>query len=279
MDPALFRSFRALAYEQAGIDLRDGKEALVLARVGKRLRALGLSSAAEYLSFLERDQSGDELVQFLDAISTNFTSFYREPEHFEHLRAHLEERLAAGADRLRIWCAASSSGEEPYTLAITLAETVAGRAVDWKLLATDISTQVLARARAGRYAKAQLAKVPPLFRDRYFARLGRAPGADEDEYEVRPELRERVSFARLNLVKPPFPMHGPLDAVFCRNVMIYFDRAGRQALVTEIERLLRPGGLLIVGHSETLNGIATSLRHVRPSEYRRPDGPSTGGTR
>lgn len=264
MDASLFRSFQALALEQAGISLREGKEALVEARIAKRLRALGLASAELYLEFLRRDRSGEELVQFLDAISTNFTSFYREPDHFEHLVAHLEERLAAGADRFRIWCAAASTGEEPYTLAITLAEALAGRELDWKILATDLSTRVLATAKAGRYQGRHLGPVPPRLRERYFHRVG------PDAFEAMPCLREPLTFARLNLAKPPFPMKGPFDAVFCRNVMIYFDRPGRQALVTEIERLLRPGGLLFIGHSETLNGLDTALRLIRPSEYFRP---------
>ena len=264
MDASLFRSFQALAYDQAGIALRDGKEALVEARIAKRLRALGLASAEEYLEYLGADAGGEELVQFLDAISTNFTSFYREPDHFEHLGAYLAERLAEGADRLRIWCAAASTGEEPYTLAITAAEALSGRDVDWKLLATDLSTRVLAAAKAGRYEARQVDRVPPRLRERYFRRAG------PDAFEAVPELKRPISFARLNLAKPPFPMRGPFDAVFCRNVMIYFDSPGRQALIAEIERLLRPGGLLFIGHSETLSGLDTGLRLVRPSEYRRP---------
>ncbi len=263
MDAALFHAFQAIAYDQAGIALRDGKEALVEARIGRRIRDLGLASAADYLEFLKADRGGDELVRFLDAISTNFTSFFREPDHFEHLREQLAERLEGNPERLRIWCAAASTGEEPYSLAITLAETLAGREIDWRILATDISTRVLAVAKAGRYQEKQLSRAPAALRKRWF-RPTETPGTEE----VHPALRERVHFARLNLAKPPYPMQGPFDAVFCRNVMIYFDTGVRQALITEIERLLAPGGLLCIGHSETLAGLRTSLRPIRPSEYR-----------
>lgn len=264
MDPSLFERFRAIAYEQAGIELRDGKESLVSARVAKRLRALGLETEKQYVEKLEAESDGEELVQFLDVISTNFTSFFREPEHFRQVQASVAGWLAEGQKRFRFWSAASSSGEEPYTLAMTLADSFAEVNVDWRILATDISTRVLALAQAGRYTQQQVQTVPQELARRYLRPLGNA------RVEVDRELAAKIVFARLNLSQPPFPMQGPLDIVLCRNVMIYFDTPVRQRLVSEIERLLRPGGLLMVGHSETLNGLKTGLSVVRPSVYRKP---------
>lgn len=265
MNPALFERFRAIAYQQAGIELREGKESLVSARVAKRLRALGLESEEHYLERLEADVSGEELVQFLDVISTNFTSFFREPEHFTKVASTVNAWLASGQQRFRFWSAASSSGEEPYTLAMILAEAFAGREVDWRVLATDISTRVLAMAKERTYTAQQVKTVPPALASTYLEPAGAG------RVRVSRELASRIMFARLNLSHPPFPMPGPLDVVMCRNVMIYFDKKVRQRLVSEIERLLRPGGLLMIGHSETLNGLNTGLTVVRPSIYRKPE--------
>lgn len=268
MTRAIYQAFRELAYAQAGIHLRDGKETLVAARIGRRVRLLGLSGPAEYLDWLRSDASGTELTRFIDAISTNFTSFFRERDHFDTLEQVARSALGRDQRRFRVWCAAASTGEEPYSIAMTLAEAFGGDAVDCKVLATDISTRALDAARAGRYTEAQLAPVPRNLRAKYFERTESSP-AGEPTFDVDPELRTSLVFKRLNLAKPPFPMSGPIDVVFCRNVMIYFDTPVRQGLITEIERLLRPGGVLIVGHSETLNGIRTKLTPQRPSVYRR----------
>ncbi len=271
MDTALFQRFADLVYEQAGITLRPGKEALVHARVAKRLRALSLPDEAEYLRFLEQDESGDELVHFLDAISTNFTSFFRESDHFENLRDHVQNRLAEGQNRLRIWCAAASSGEEPYSIAMTVHEVIEHRRVDFRMLATDISTKVLHKAMTGEYDASRLTSLTPQQMLKYFTRVDDGEGHEEKRYVVSPVLRDYIVFKRLNLSTPPFPMSGPMDVVFCRNVMIYFDNAVRQRLVAEIERLLAPGAILFVGHTETLTGINTGLRMVRPSVYWKPE--------
>ena len=271
IDSATFRALRELAYQQAGIAIRENKEALVSARVAKRVRSLGLAGPKEYLDYLRADGSGEEMIQFLDAISTNFTSFYRESDHFEILSEHVRRRLTRGRDRLRIWCAASSSGEEPYTLAMTVAQAAEGANVDWRILATDISVRVLEAASRGEYELSKLANVPKPLRARFFE-SAEGRGGGEAVLRVRPELRERLVFKRLNLARPPFPMAGQLDAVFCRNVMIYFDLEVRTRLILEIERLLLPCGLLAIGHAETLNGIPTSLKMLKPSVYRKADG-------
>jgi chemotaxis protein methyltransferase CheR len=269
MRPTVFRALRDLAYQQAGISLGEEKLALVSARVGKRLRALSLADEDDYLEYLRQDRTGAELVEFLDVISTNFTSFFREPPHFELLRQHIGARLESGQRSFRVWCAASSSGEEPYTLALVLSELFEGRGVDWKVLATDLSTRVLALAKLGRYTSTQLKTVPRDALQRYFAPTGQEQRGDR-VFEVSAELKRQVTFARLNLARPPYPMRGPFDAIFCRNVMIYFDGPVRQGLTREMERLAGHGALVVVGHAETLSGLDTRLELLSPSVYRAP---------
>jgi len=266
---SVFDALRKLAYDQAGIAIRENKETLVSARIAKRMRQFGFQTERQYLDYLRGDSSGQEMVQFLDAISTNFTSFFREPDHFQLLREEAEDWRRRGRSSIRMWCAASATGEEPYTLAMTLAESLDPHGVSWKLLASDISVGALRTAAAGIYERSRLDQVPPALRQKYFA-PGYREEPGEPTHRVTEMLRSRVMFKRLNLSTPPFPMRGDLDAVFCRNVMIYFDTAVRQRLVSEIERLLRPGGLLVVAHSETLNGIRSELQTVRPSVYRKP---------
>lgn len=272
MNPHMFRQFAEITYARAGIRLSEGKESLVSARIAKRIRALGLESDQEYLKYLQEDDSGEELVQFLDVISTNFTSFMREPEHFDLLATHLRARADEGRRELSIWSAASSTGEEPYSIAITALDALAGTSTKVRILATDISTRVLDAASRGAYDGARIDKLSKVQRTKYFERV-RTP-AGEESFVVRPEVRELLIFRRLNLAHPPFPMKGPFDAVFCRNVMIYFDAPVRQGLVREIERMLGPNNPLMIGHAETLTGIKTRLITVQPSVYRQPGTPA-----
>lgn len=260
----VFHRLRDLAYDHAGISIRGGKESLVEARIACRLRVLGLPDAEAYVRHIEHHLDGDEIVQFLNVISTNFTSFFRESDHFAFLSEQARVWLEQGRTRIRIWCAASSSGEEPYSLAMTL-DQVLGDRVDWKILATDISTRVLAQASAGSYRADRLTGVPARLAEHYFPL-----DAESGARIARPDLRARISFGRLNLARPPYPIHGPLDGVFCRNVMIYFDTATRQQVATEVERLLRPGAFLVIGHAESLAGIRTPLELVRASVLRKP---------
>src|SRR5664279_1405993 len=269
METSTFRRFCAIAYEKAGITLGDSKEALVEARVGKRMRALGIANEKEYLVLLEKDPSGEEIVQFLDVISTNHTSFFREPDHFEFMRSVLADWRREGMRKLRVWSAASSTGEEPYTIAFTIAdalESVDNAGVDWRILATDISTKVLAKAEAGVFADSKLTGLARGELNRFFER-----GPNKDEHTVRPEMRSKIAFRRLNLITPPYPMRGPFDIIFCRNVMIYFDQAVRQKVISGMERLLRPGGYLLIGHAEALSGVRTGLRMIRPSIFLQSD--------
>jgi chemotaxis protein methyltransferase CheR len=266
MERELFQKFSRIAYDKAGIQLADGKEALVSARIGKRLRTLGLPTAKLYYDYLVADETGEELVHFLDFISTNYTYFLREEEHFGWLAKEARRIADDGKRELRFWSAASSSGEEPYSMAITLLAALEGTGAGFRLLATDISTRILDQARRGIYDAAKVEKLTRLQRARYFTRH---KDADGDTYEVLDDVKERILFKRLNLAHPPFPMKGPFDAVFCRNVMIYFDATVRRRLLLEIERLLPPGGLLIVGHSESLAGLGLHLDTVCPSVYRK----------
>ena len=266
IDSNLFRRFQSLALEHAGIHLREGKEALVAARVSKRLRALRIDSPREYLSYLETDQTGEEVLHFLDVISTNFTGFFREEDHFDYLEEVFKEWLSSGQRRFRFWSTASSTGEEPYSLAITMEQALQARQVDYLVLATDISRRALLSANQGVYPAKALAPVGRLIKARYFNRSG---SGSDPVWQVRPELRSKMVFRRLNLARPPFPMKGPLDVVLCRNVMIYFENEVRLRLVREMVRLLRPGGILIVGHAETLAGLDSGMSSVRPSIYRK----------
>jgi len=265
MDASTFHRLCSIAYEKAGITLGASKEALVAARVGKRLRALGLATEKEYLSRLEDDQSGEETVQFLDVISTNHTAFFREPDHFELLRKLVTDWHREGLRRLRIWSAASSTGEEPYSIAFSLTDMPEGGEMDWRILATDISTRVLKKAEAGRFGGDRLASLDRSAQRRYF---DRAPKSDDAV--VRAAIRDKIAFRRLNLAQVPYPMRGPFDIIFCRNVMIYFDQVIRQRVITAMERLLRPGGYLLIGHSEALSGIQLTVRMLRPSVFLMP---------
>jgi chemotaxis protein methyltransferase CheR len=266
LDQATFEKYRSIIYDKSGIALAPGKEALVSARVAKRMRQLMLDDHRVYLRRLTEDESGEEIVQLLDAISTNVTSFYREPAHFEMLTRLLTEWSHEGQRRFRIWCAAASTGEEPYTIAMTLLDALGGSGADMRILATDISTRVLARAMEGVYGEERVKPIPKPLLTRYFDKTG---PRDAISYMAGQPLRNLLLFRRLNLAEPPFPMRGPLDVVFCRNVMIYFDNRVRTRLLDEAYRLLKPGGYLFVGHAESLTGMVSSFKLVRPSVYRK----------
>lgn len=269
MSSRLFSRFRQLVYDHAGIYLKPGKEALVAGRVNKRLRALGLTSARDYLNLLENDRTGEEIVQLLDVISTNFTSFYREPVHFKILKNWIQRELAAGVSRLRLWSAAASTGEEPYSMAMTVELARAVRPLDYRILGTDISVHALEKAYDGLYPEPDMKRIPEREQKWFFQRrtVNGVP-----HFEVREKLRERIVYRRLNLSEFPYPLKGPLDVIFCRNVMIYFDDQLRRRLMDEIVRLLRPGGLFFTGHAESLSSLRTGLQMLQPSVFIKPNG-------
>lgn len=263
-----FDKLCAIARQSAGINLKEGKEALVAARLAKRLRALGMTSTRQYIRLLEEDTTGEELQHYIDSIATNYTSFFREPDHFDVLQKYLVNGQQMGQTRFRFWSAACSTGEEPYTMAMALREVIASdEEIDWKILATDISHKALSKAIAGHYEDKSVKKVPIAWRVANFRAI---PGPRGARFEVVPEIRSKVTFARVNLSKPPFPMRGPLDAIFCRNVMIYFSNEVRQNLLREIERLLKRGGILFMGHSESLTTLSTILRPAGSAVYVKP---------
>ncbi len=253
-----------------GINLHDGKKELIKARLSKRLRALGLNCFGEYIEYVKNDTDGIELTQMLDALSTNLTSFFREPDHFDHLAnkvvADIVAASARSGRRLRIWSAGCSSGEEPYSLAITVREAISNiNEWDAKILATDISTRVLQQARAGLYGDNRIRTVSPQLRSRYFDCVETRP---QRVYKVRQDLQSMIHFARLNLMDP-WPMRGSFDAIFCRNVMIYFDKPTQDRLVNRFWDLLGPGGTLFIGHSESLTGTSHKFRYVKPTVYQK----------
>lgn len=265
IDQATFEKISRLVYENAGIKLTQKKKALVQSRITKRMRQLGFSKFDAYYQFVKKDGGQNELVKLLDAISTNVTHFYREKAHFEFLEPVLKDWEHAGQRRFRIWCAAASSGEEPYTIAITASEAI-GNLSDTKILATDISTQVLAKAQKGEYTAKCVETVPAQLRSKYFKAIGRG---DEKRYVVNSNLKQMIKFGRLNLAQFPFPLRGPLDVVFCRNVMIYFDNAMRRSVLEQFLNLLKPGGYLIVGLSESLAGLTDHFTRIQPSVYQK----------
>lgn len=268
----LFRQFSQLVYQQCGINLHEGKRELLQARLNKRLRATGIPTYQEYYRYITSSDSDAEIIQFLDCISTNLTYFFREPKHFEFLeQVAVPEILAAKRKsknmRIRIWSAGCSTGEEPYSLAMSLLTQLEERDQrDFRILATDISTRVLGIARRGAYTKDRTDKVPAGLRQKYLQKRNGTNG--EAFFEVVPLLKQIVAFRRLNL-KEPFPFQGPFDCIFCRNVMIYFDKPTQQDLIQRMAAYLTLGGYLFVGHSESLTGLQHPLHYVRPSTYRK----------
>jgi chemotaxis protein methyltransferase CheR len=259
---AQFGRVATLLYDHCGIAMRPGKEGLVRARLAKRLRKLSIADFESYLNVVGNNPDSAEFREMVDALTTNKTSFLRERSHFDYLR---ETVLPSLHNSARIWSAGCSSGEEPYTLAMLLLDHAQVAPVqDMRILATDISQRILTAARAGTYTADLVSDIPPEWLRRYWIRSKEGAGADS--YTANPALRNVVKFARLNLMEH-WPMSGPFDAIFCRNVMIYFDKQTQQRLVERFHSLLRPGGHLFVGHSESLTGTAHRFRYVQPAVY------------
>jgi chemotaxis protein methyltransferase CheR len=263
-----FQALRSMVKEMTGINLAESKRELVYGRVSRRLRALGMSSFAAYRELL-KSGDGSELVAFCNALTTNLTSFFRESHHFDYLRDQfLVPRRDAGqrGDRIRIWSSACSSGEEPYSIAMVVAETIP----DWqrwdiKILATDLDSDILARAQRGSYNADRVKGMDPKRMSRFFTEV--RDGADA-AYQVVPELAKLITFRQINLMHE-LPMPGPLDVIFCRNVVIYFDKDTQRGLFSRISKLQRPGDLLMLGHSETLFKVSDDYSLIGKTIYRR----------
>ena len=263
-----FQALRALVKQMTGIALADSKRELVYGRISRRLRALSLSSFGAYRELLE---SGDrsELVAFCNALTTNLTSFYRESHHFDYLRDQVLAPLRNAArcgDRIRLWSSACSSGEEPYSMAMTVIETIP----DWqkwdiKILATDLDSDILARAKRGIYTADRLKGVDSTRQSRFFTEIKEGAAT---AYQVTPELAQLVTFKQINLMND-LPMRGPLDVIFCRNVVIYFDKETQRALFTRIAKVQRSGNFLMLGHSETLFKVTDDYSSIGKTIYRR----------
>jgi chemotaxis protein methyltransferase CheR len=261
-----YEYIRQVVYDHSRINLGAEKKALVSARVAKRLRALKLPDFDIYCQYLRSAQGKREAPLLVEAVSTNHTYFFRESRHFDFLREVAAPAWQTrGIGALRIWSAAASSGEEPYTIAITLAETL-GFDVDWRVLATDISARMLDLGRSAIYSGERLSHVPAGLQKKYFQR---GVGASEGLFRVKEEIRRRVEFAQINLLQTTYPFMTEFDAVFCRNVMIYFDCETQETLVEKISPFVAGGGYLMIGHSECLRNIRSPFQLMEPSVYRK----------
>ena len=267
LSDAQFKRISVMVKDMCGINLIESKKQLVKARLNSRLRELNMQGFDAYLSYLKNDRSGSELVSMLDAISTNLTNFFREPMHFDYLREVMIPRaVARKGKRFRVWSAGCSSGEEPYTIAITLMEHLpAAQTWDAKILATDLSTEILERASHGIYEQERFKGMPKMLISKYFNKVNHDK---ETAYQVKDFLRKMVTVGRLNLMGN-WPMKGPFDVIFCRNVMIYFDKPTQERLINRYANLLGPKGTLFIGHSESLTGTTHDLQYVKPTVYER----------
>lgn len=262
-----FRLLTSFIKEHSGIHLKDEKKTLLVGRLSNMLQDKGITTFMDYYKLLKADHDGIELSRLIDKITTNHTYFMREAEHFSYLSQHvlptIKEQIK-GND-LRIWCAASSSGEEPYTLAMILEDTFKHETSHWdkKLLATDLSLSILDEAKAGIYAKERVGTLPKMWILNYFDRL------NEQQFVVKPHLKKEVIFRRFNLLEPTFPFKKKFHIIFCRNVMIYFDNDTKDELIDKFYDILEPGGYLFIGHSETINRERTKFQYIKPAVYRK----------
>lgn len=251
-----------LIHDRAGIVMDEEKRHLILNRLQRRIRALGMDSFKQYLHFVNTPEGADEMGSLVDALTTNHTRFFREPQHFEHVVQEVLPAIRKEKRTLRIWCAASSSGEEPYSLSMTLFE--AG-CTDFTMLASDLSTKVLREASDGIYSEQRASTIPAELLHRYF---NRGVGEMAGKVRVSRALRERITYRQLNLLEVDH-LGTMFDLIFCRNVMIYFDLGNRQRVVSMLERHLAPGGTMFLGLCESLSGIQHGLRSVGPASFRK----------
>ncbi len=265
-----FQTIRQLVYSKVGINLTPAKRNLVIGRLRSILRKRKFASFPDYVEYLKTDRTGKAIVELTDRISTNYTFFYREKEHFEYFSSHVLPELIGAPELsrqkdLRVWCAGCSSGEESYMLQILMIEGLGDRFGRWKagLLATDISGEALAKAKKGIYTVDQVATVPEALRKKYFKQT------EGDHREVIEAVKKEVTHRKFNLMNRTFPFRNPFHVIFCRNVMIYFDRETRDRLIGGFSNALVPGGYLFVGHSESILRNQDDLEYVKPAVYRR----------
>ncbi len=256
-----FERVRKLLYERAGIALSAAKQDMVYSRLARRLRAGGDCSFAQYLARLER-RDAQEWESFINALTTNLTSFFREAHHFDILSRHLKSIAEKRA--IRIWCSAASTGEEPYSIAMTAVEAFNSLAPPVSIIASDLDTNVLTQGERGIYPAERVARLSPEQLSRHFLK---SAGAQDGSVEVRPELRRLIAFKRINLLDAVWPVQGPLDVIFCRNVMIYFDKQTQYGILKKFVPLLRADGLLLAGHSESFLHATDLFRSIGRTTY------------
>ncbi|MDN7873636.1 CheR family methyltransferase, partial [Burkholderia multivorans] len=268
-----FARIRALIHRRAGISLSDHKRDMAYSRLARRLRARGLDSFREYLDLLEQENDAAEWEAFTNALTTNLTAFFRESHHFPILAEFVKGRAAP----VSVWCSAASTGEEPYSIAITLIEALGESAArSASILATDLDTQVLAKAEAGIYTYDQVKHLSPERLKRFFLK---GTGAQAGRVKVRPELRAMIRFEQLNLTDADYGIAKPFDAIFCRNVMIYFDKPTQSQVLARFEPLVKPGGLLFAGHSENFTYVTQAFRLRGQTVYELTRDAAGGGRR
>ena len=265
-EESALRSLRDIVERESGIQIGEQKIELLKNRIRKRLRALHLNSEAQYLEVIQSDVGGEELVHLLDVISTNHTFFWRENQHFPFYKEIVEKFAVHKKSEVKTWCAASSSGEEPYTLSILNEEVEKQFQCSTKILATDISIQILQKAVEAEYPLAAVQALPPTYQEYFLL------NATEGSAVACPSIRNRITFKQLNLSKFPYPLKGDIDIIFCRNVMIYFETALKQKIINQFEQLLSPGGYLFISHSENLLGVTHNLKSVSVGVYRKAGG-------
>ena len=256
-----FERVRKLIYQHAGISLSPVKQDMVYSRLARRLRATGKNTFGEYLDMLEKG-GADEWERFVNSLTTNLTSFFREPHHFPIFAEHLQK---IGSKRpIRIWCSAASTGEEPYSIAITVLETFGANASHVSIFASDLDTNVLATAQKGVYSLDRVEKLSPERLKRFFLK---GTGTQEGYVSVRPELKRLIEFQWVNLLEPNWPVRGPLDVIFCRNVMIYFDKPTQYKILSRFAPLMQPDGLMLAGHSESFLHAADLFKSMGKTVY------------
>lgn len=256
-----FERVRKLIYQHAGISLSDAKTDMVYSRVGRRLRVVGYESFKDYLDYLEHQQAGDEWEAFTNALTTNLTSFFREEHHFPVLADHLLKLQKP----IRIWCSAASTGEEPYTIAMTACEAFGNMHPPVEIIATDIDTNVLATASRGVYPYERVSKLSETRRKAFFQK---GTGAQEGSVRVKNELRKLITFNQLNLLEENWPLKDQFDVIFCRNVMIYFDKPTQTKILSRFVPLMKPNALLFAGHSENFLYVSNALQLLGKTVYK-----------
>lgn len=256
-----FTQIQELLHEITGIHLTSAKKPLVFGRLSKRLRHHALESYGDYFALINENAAERQIA--LDLLTTNETHFFREPKHFDFLTQEVLPHVRAGSP-FRVWSAACSTGEEPYTIAMVLANVLGDR--PWEILASDISTRVLEQAVTGHYAIERAKDIPPPYLSRFCLK---GVNSQEGTFRIERWLRDRISFQQVNL-NAPLPKQAPFDVIFLRNIMIYFNQDTKRRIVSNLAQCLKPEGFMLIGHSESLNGISEELKPVRPAIYRKP---------